>query len=94
MIVANNVQQKLRWPAKSLKSKSYRPLVGSTEMQGSCTAATTKSLRELTCVIHQKCAAIPQEYIYRHSLSLSIWYLAVDATQVDVQSIEAELNTT
>ena len=38
------------------------------------------NLRELTRVIHQMCAAIPQQYIYRHSLSLSIRYLAVDAT--------------
>ena len=42
MLVANNLQ-KLRWPANSLKFKTYRPLVGPTEMQGSCTAAAGSS---------------------------------------------------
>ena len=35
---------------------------------------------ELTCVIHQMCAAIPQQYIHRHILSMSTRYLAVDVT--------------
>ena len=48
------------------------------------------NLWELTRVIHQMCAAIPQQYIYRHSLSLSIRYLAVD----DVQRYEIKINTT
>ena len=38
------------------------------------------NLRELTSVIHQMCAAIPQQYIHRHMLSMSTHYLAVDAT--------------
>ena len=38
------------------------------------------NLRELTRVIHQMCAEIPQPYIYRHILSMSTRYLAVDAT--------------
>ena len=78
MIVPNNVQ-KLRWPAKSLKFKSYRPVVGPIEMQGSCTAAETKS-QGAPRVIHHMCAAIPQQYIHRHILSMSTRYLAVDAT--------------
>ena len=38
------------------------------------------NLRELTRVVHQMCAAIPQQYIIRHILSMSTQYLAVDAT--------------
>ena len=38
------------------------------------------NLRELTRVIHQKCAAIPQQYIHRHILSMGTLYLAVDAS--------------
>ena len=36
------------------------------------------NLRELTRVFYQMCAAIPQQYIYRHILSLSTRYFAVD----------------
>ena len=39
-----------------------------------------RNLRELSLVIHQMCAAIPQQYIHRHILSMSTRYLAVDAT--------------
>jgi len=38
------------------------------------------NIRELTRVIHQICAAIPQQYIHRYILSMSTQYLAVDAT--------------
>ena len=38
------------------------------------------NLRELTRVIHQMCAAIPQQYIHRHILSMSARYIAVDVT--------------
>ena len=39
------------------------------------------NLRELTRGIHQMCAAIPQQYIHRHILSMSTRrYLAVDTT--------------
>jgi len=38
------------------------------------------NLRELTHVIHQMCAAIPQLYIHGYILSMSTQYLAVDAT--------------
>ena len=38
------------------------------------------NLVELTRVIHQMYAAIPQQYIHRHILSMCTRYLAVDAT--------------
>jgi len=50
MLVANNVQI-LRWPAQS-GFKSYRPLDGPLKMQGSYTAAATKS-QEIKRVIPQ-----------------------------------------
>jgi len=37
------------------------------------------------------CAAIPQQCNNRHILSISTWYLAVDATPGGVQSIETKL---
>ena len=40
-------------------------------------------------VIHQMCAAIPQQYIHRNVLSMGTRYRALD-----VQSIETKLNTT
>ena len=67
-LVAKN-EQNLRWPTKCLnlnpidhlldllKSKVYvQPL--------------QLNLRELTRVIHQICAAIPQQYIHRQMLSI------------------------
>ena len=77
MRVANNVQ-KLRLPEKRSGFKSYWPLVGPIEKQGSCTTAATKS--QGARVIYQMCAAIPQQYIHRHISSISIWKLVVDAT--------------
>jgi len=41
-------------------------------------------------MFHQMCAAIPQQYIYKHILPMSTCYLAVDATQ----SLETKFNTT
>ena len=38
------------------------------------------NLRELTRVIPQIRAAIPQQYIHRHTLTISTRYLAVDVT--------------
>ena len=38
------------------------------------------NLRERTRVIYQMCATIPLQYIHRHILSMSTWYLDVDAT--------------
>ena len=61
------------------------------ETQGSRTAAVTKS-QELTRVIHQMFAAIPQPYIHRHVINE---HLAADAPAGGyTQSIETKLNTT
>ena len=38
------------------------------------------NLMELTRVFRHKCAAIPQQFIHRHILSMSTRHLAVDAT--------------
>ena len=78
MLVANIMQkQKLIWPSKTtdhlldlLKRKVHaHPL--------------QLNFMELTRFIHQMCVAIPQQYIYRHILSMSTWYLAVDMTCFD-----------
>ena len=78
MLVANNVQT-LRWPAQSLDldplDLSMDLLKGNVRVQ-----ALQLNLRELTCVIHQMYAAIPQQYILRHIVSMRTRYLAVDAT--------------
>jgi len=66
--------------AKSLTFKSYRPLVGPLLKCKVRAWPLQLNLRELACVIHQKCAAIPQEYMHRHRLSMSTRYLAIDAT--------------
>ena len=49
------------------------------------------NLMALTRVIYQLCAAIPQQCIRRHSLSMSTWYLAVDATPGGCTSFETKL---
>ena len=78
MIVANNVQN-LRWPAKSL---DLNPIDHLLELLKCKVRAPPLQLNlmELTRVIHQMCAAIPQQYIYIHFLSMSTRYLAVDVT--------------
>ena len=78
---------------KKSRYKSYRQLVGRKVRA----QPLQLNLRKLTRVIYlQMCAAIPQQYIHRHMLSMSTRYLAIDATrdQVDVQSIETKLNET
>ena len=60
---------------KKSEFKSNWPLVGPIEMQGLCTATATKSH---ACYSSDVC--IPKQYIYRHILSMSTRYLAVDAT--------------
>jgi len=78
MLVANNVL-KLRWPAKVL---NFNPINHMLDLLKCKVRAQLLqlNLRELTRVIHQKCAAIPQQYIHRHILSMGTLYLAVDAT--------------
>ena len=78
LLVENNVQ-KLRWPANSLKFKSYRPLVGPTDMQGSCTAAVTKSRGAHACKSSEVCGHSVHSFIRnskrfdrRHSLAVFV----------------------
>ena len=75
--------------------KSYRPFVWHIGVQGSCTAyiALQLNLRELTHVIHQMCAAIPQQYIHRYIVSMKTRYLAVDATPGLYTKYWNEINT-
>ena len=76
--MCNNVQQ-LRWPAKSLDLNPIGHLLD--QLQRKVRAKPLQlNPRELKRVIHQMCAAIPQQYIYRYILSMSTRYLAVDAT--------------
>jgi len=65
MLEANNVQT-FRWPANSFNPIDHlldllKRKVRAQPMQ--------LNLREFTCVIHQLCAAIQQQYFYRHMLS-------------------------
>ena len=78
MLVANNVQQ-LRWPAQSLNLDPIDHLLDLLKPKV-CSQLLQLNLRELTCVIPQMCAAIPLQYIYRHMLSMSTRFLAIDAT--------------
>ena len=70
MFVTNN-EQNLRWPAQSMDLNPIDHLLD---------LLKSKVHAQLMRVIHQMCAAIPQQYIYRHILSISTRYLAVDAT--------------
>ena len=88
MIVANNVQ-KLRWSAKSLNLNHIDHLLDILKRK---VCAQQLNLRELTRVIYHMCAAIPQQYIHRHILSMSCTLLYV-RNEVDVQSIDTKLNT-
>jgi len=58
MLVANNVQQ-LRWPAQSLNLDPIDHLLDLLKLKV-CAQLLQLNLRELTCVIPQMCAAIPQ----------------------------------
>ena len=64
MLVANNVQ-KLRWPAKSLDLNPIHHFLDLLKRNVRAQPLQL-NLRELTRVIHQMCAAIPQQYIHRH----------------------------
>ena len=78
MCVGNNVQ-KLRRPAKSLDLYPIDHVLGLLKRMVRAQPLQLH-LVELMCVIHHMCAAIPQQYIHRHLLSMSSQYLAVDAT--------------
>ena len=64
MLVTNNVP-KLRWPAKSLDLNPIDHLLDLLKCKA-CAQQLQLNLRELTLVIPQMCAAIPQQYIHRH----------------------------
>ena len=75
MLEANNVPN-LRWPAISLDLNPIDPLLDLLKRK-----VHAQSLQlNLTCVIHQMCAAIQHQYIHRHMLSMSARCLVVDAT--------------
>ena len=78
MIVANNVNH-LRWPATSLNINPIDHLLDLLKRKVRVQPLYPNP-REFTHVFHQMWAAIPQQYIYRHILSMSTRYLAVDAT--------------
>jgi len=78
MRVAKNVHN-LRWPAKRLEFNPINHLLDLLKRKGRAQPLQL-NLWELIRVIHQMCAAIPQQYIHRHILSMSTRYLAVDAT--------------
>ena len=78
MLVAINVNN-FRWPAKSRDVNPIDHLLDLLKRKV-CAHLLQLNLREFTCVIHQMCAAIPQQYIHRYILSISSRYLAVTAT--------------
>ena len=89
MLVANNMKN-LRWPAKRLDLKPIDRLLDLLKRKVYAQPLHL-NLRELTRVIHQMCAAIPQQYICRHILSMNTRYLAVVATPGGC--FEMKLNT-
>jgi len=68
MLVANKVQ-KIRWPANSLNLNHIDHLLDLLKRKLRAQPLQL-NLRELTRVIHQMCAVIPQQYIHRHILSI------------------------
>ena len=69
-----------RWPALSLDLNYIVHLLLALLKRKVRAQPLQLNFRELTRVIHQVCAAIPQQYIHRHSLSMSTRYLAIDGT--------------
>jgi len=66
MLVANNVH-KFRWPAKSLDLNPIDHLLDLLKHKLRAQPLQL-NLRELMFVIHQMCAAIPQQFMHRHNL--------------------------
>ena len=89
MTIAINLE-KCRWPAKGL---DLNPIDHLMDLLKRLIRAQPLqlNLRELTRIIHQLCASIPQQYIHRHILSMSTRYLSVNATPVGCT--ETKLNT-
>ena len=65
MIVANNVH-KLRWPAKSLDLNHIDYLLDPLKRKVRAHPLQL-NLGELMRVIHQMCAAIPQQYLHLYT---------------------------
>ena len=65
MLVANNMKN-LRWPAKRLDLKPIDRLLDLLKRKVYAQPLQL-NLRELTRVIHQMCAAIPQQYNHRNT---------------------------
>ena len=65
MIVANNVH-KLRWPAKSLDLNHIDHLLDLLKRKVRAHPLQL-NLGELMRVIHQMCAAIPQQYLHLYT---------------------------
>ena len=85
---------KLRWPAKRLDLNPIDHLLDLLKRKVRA-QPLQRNLRELSLVIHQMCAAIPQKYIHRHILSTSTRYIVVYVTSGGcTQSIETKVNTT
>ena len=78
MLVTNNVH-KLRWPAKGLDLNPIDHLLDLWKRNAHAQPLQL-NFRELTRVIYQMWATIPQQYIHRHILSKNTPYIAVDAT--------------
>jgi len=75
MRVENNVHT-LRWPAKSLDLNPIDHLLDLLKRKVRAQPLQLKLMR----AIYQMCAAIPQQYIHRHILSMSTRYLAANGT--------------
>ena len=85
MLVANNMQQ-FRWPAKSLDLNPIDHFLNLLKCK--VRAQTLQlNLRELTRVIHQMYAAIPQQNTQWYILLMSTLYLAVDTTPVGMYKV-------
>ena len=85
---------KLRWPAKRLDLNPIDHLLDLLKRKVRA-QPLQRNLSELSLVIHQMCAAIPQKYIHRHILSTSTRYIVVYVTSGGcTQSIETKVNTT
>ena len=78
MTIAINLE-KCRWPAKGLNLNPTDHLLDLLKRKVRAQPLQL-NLMELTRVFRHKCAAIPQQYIHSHILSMSTRYLAVDAT--------------
>ena len=76
MLVANTVQQ-LRWSEESLDLNPITHLLDILKFKVPAVQPLMLNFRTLSIVIHQMCAAIPQQYNHKNSLPMSTRHLAV-----------------